>query len=256
MTNKFENFKTNEECFEYLKEARNKKWEKIINSANWVKFIMDKNFDKRFYGIYLIETYHYVKENPRHQAIIALRETNAPINYLKFCYEHAEEETGHEMMAYHDLKSLGLENDEIKLGPPLSSTEILIAYLYRISQFGNPLRRLGYSFWAEDSYQYIQELLKSIAENLSLGKENMTFLVSHSTIDEKHSKEIEQMIVHFCKDSNDFESILEIMNVTLTLQSNMLDEIVNEYRKLEQNESFKYNFLNKISVSKNEQTIF
>ena len=204
----------------------------------------------------IFDLINYVKENPRHQAIIALRETNAPINYLKFCYEHAEEETGHEMMAYHDLKSLGLENDEIKLGPPLSSTEILIAYLYRISQFGNPLRRLGYSFWAEDSYQYIQELLKSIAENLSLGKENMTFLVSHSTIDEKHSKEIEQMIVHFCKDSNDFESILEIMNVTLTLQSNMLDEIVNEYRKLEQNESFKYNFLNKISVSKNEQTIF
>jgi pyrroloquinoline quinone (PQQ) biosynthesis protein C len=75
----------------------------------------------------------------------------------------------------------------------------------------------------------------------------MTFLVSHSTIDEKHSKEIEEMIVRFCKDSNDFNSILEIMNVTLTLQSNMLDEIVNEYIKLEKNESSKYSFLNNIS---------
>lgn len=252
MTNKFQNFKTNEECFEYLKEARNKKWEEIISSSNWVKFIMSKNFDKRFYGIYLIETYHYVNENPRHQAVIALRETDAPINYLKFCYEHAEEETGHEMMAYHDLKSLGLANDEIKIETPLSSTEILIAYLYRISQYGNPLRRLGYSFWAEDSYQYIQELLKTIAETLYLGKENMTFLVSHSTIDEKHSKEIEEMIVRFCKNSNDFNSILEIMNVTLTLQSNMLDEVVNEYIKLEKNESSKYSFLNNISISVNE----
>jgi pyrroloquinoline quinone (PQQ) biosynthesis protein C len=80
----------------------------------------------------------------------------------------------------------------------------------------------------------------------------MTFLVSHSTIDEKHSKEIEEMIIRFCKDSNDFNSILEIMNVTLTLQSNMLDEVVNEYIKLEKNESSKYSFLNNISISVNE----
>jgi hypothetical protein len=60
------------------------------------------------------------------------------------------------------------------------------------------------------------------------------------------------MIVRFCKDSNDFNSILEIMNVTLTLQSNMLDEIVNEYIKLEKNESSKYSFLNNISISVNE----
>lgn len=247
MTQKFKDYKTNEESFKWLKEARDQKWAEIKSSAKWVDFIMSKKFDRRFYGIYLLETYHYVKENPRHQAIISLRDTDAPINYLKFCYEHAEEETGHEMMAHHDLESLGLNSDDIDITMPLASTEILIAYLYRISQYGNPLRRLGYSFWAEDSYQYIQDLLGAISENLSLDKKNMTFLVSHSTIDEKHSKEIEEMIIRFCKGPDDFESILEIMNVTLTLQSNMIDEVVVEYQKLVENKSTKYGFLNKLT---------
>jgi pyrroloquinoline quinone (PQQ) biosynthesis protein C len=246
MANNFSKFKNNDERFAHLKEARDKKWAEILNSEKWVDFILNENFDRRFYGIYLIETYHYVKENPRHQAIIALRDTKAHINYLKFCYEHAEEETGHEMMAFHDLKSLALSLEEIDIKTPLSSTELLIAYLYRISQHGNPLRRLGYSFWAEDSYQYIQNLLKSISDKLNLRKENMTFLVSHSTIDEKHSKEIEEMIIRFCESPDDFEAILEIMNVTLTLQSNMLNEVVSEYVKLRENQPSKYDFLNKL----------
>ena len=211
-----------------------------------MQFVLRRQYDRRFYGIYLLETYHYVKENPRHQALVACRGAEAPINYLKFCYEHAEEETGHEMMAYHDLKSLGLEPEEIEISAPLNSTELLISYLYRISAHGNPLRRLGYSFWAEDSYQYIQDLLSSIAEELQLGKESMTFLVSHSTIDEKHSEEIEGMIKRFAESAEDFEEMLKVMNVTLDLQSNMMDEIVDEYQKLVHNESSKYGFLNRL----------
>lgn len=228
-----------------LKSCRDNKWAQIKEDSNWVDFIINDNFSKDFYAIYLIETYHYVKENPRHQALVAVAGEGLPPNYFKFCYEHAEEETGHELMALHDLNSLGytVKKENIDAFSPLTETELLIAYLYYISQNGNPLRRVGYSFWAEDSYQYIQDLLKAISNKLNLSKENMTFLVSHSSIDEKHSAEIEEIITKFCKTEKDFEDILEVMTTTIELQAKMLEAVVNEYKKYISQKSNKYSML-------------
>lgn len=236
----FKKLASNKELLNELKKFRDQKWDSVRKNAGWANFILDGKYSKTFYGIYLIETYHYVKENPKHQALVAIKGNNLPPNYSKFCYEHAEEETGHELMALHDLGSLNFQTEEVISMKPLSETEQLISYLYYISENGNPLRRLGYSFWAEDSYQYIQDLLASISTNLDLSKENMTFLVSHSSIDEKHSAEVEEVITKFCKSSEDFEDILEVMNTTIDLQSNMLSAIVREYDACINKKSEKY----------------
>lgn len=227
-----------------LKATRDESWRNILKHAEWVAFIQSGAFDRRFYGIYLLETYHYVAHNPRHQALVGTRVEDKVFRYVKFCYEHAAEETGHEMMAMHDLVSLGLDKESVEVASPHSSTEVFIAYLYRVSSHGNPLRRLGYSFWAEDSYQYIGALLDKVRGTLDLAPLNMTFLVSHATIDEKHAQEIDEMLVEFCKTEEDWYDVEEVMQTSLKLQSDILDNVVREYRMLRDGKSSRYSFLN------------
>ncbi|QPH38262.1 iron-containing redox enzyme family protein [Pedobacter endophyticus] len=231
--------------FTALSELRDREWNKIIKNSKWCNFILNGEYDRRFYAIYLIETYHYVQHNPKHQALVATRFESMPSNYMKFCYEHAEEEAGHEMMAFHDLSNLGVtqDQDETNMPLPLSSTETFIGYLYRISKVGNPLRRLGYSFWAEDSYQYIQTLMQSVIEKLELNNKHTTFLVSHAAIDEDHAAEIENMIQKYCKTEDDWSSVQDVLITSLKLQSEMLDDIVEEYLKLQSDSSTRYSHL-------------
>jgi pyrroloquinoline quinone (PQQ) biosynthesis protein C len=209
---------------------------------------MEGDYDVRFYGVYLVETYHYVMHNPKHQALVAVNCQTRPFGYLRFCYEHAEEETGHEMMALHDLINLGLSKDHPGLPEPLAETETFIAYLYWISSHGNPLRRLGYSFWAEDSYQYVAAHLDKVRKVLGLEERQMTFLVSHASIDEKHAAEIDQMLTMNCKSDDDWESSEQVLRTSLLLQSRMLDSIVDEYKKLKAGTSDKYRLLSGLSV--------
>ncbi len=227
-----------------LKDKRDAQWARIAESAEWFKYTLGGDYDRRFYAIYLIETYHYVKHNPKHQALVATRMDEMPVHYMKFCYEHAEEETGHELMAFHDLLNLGVSIEAKDLPAPLASTQILISYLYNISETGNPLRRLGYSFWAEDSYQYIQSVLGMLTKTLSLTNKHTSFLVSHSTIDQKHSQEIEEMLNKFCQTDEDWESIGEVLEITLRLQSDMMNQVVDEYDKLINGAPSRYSFLN------------
>jgi hypothetical protein len=230
--------------FAALKKRRDDLWADTVARSRWARFILENDYDLRFYGVYLIETYHYVLHNPKHQALVGVTSKEPLFRYIKFCYEHAEEETGHEMMAMHDLLSLGLEKDQFTLPEPLSATEVFIGYLYWISTNGNHLRRLGYSFWAEDSYQYIAPLLSKVKDSLELEEHQMTFLVSHATIDEKHSAEIDEMIQEFCKTDADWECVEKVLETSLRLQSHMLDCVVDEYCKLRDGKDTPYSFLN------------
>lgn len=227
-----------------LRALRDEAWASILQNAPWARFVMAGDYDRRFYGIYLTETFHYVKHNPKHQALVAVQATGQLWSYYRFCYEHAQEETGHEMMAFNDLINLGLTSDSVTLPPPHPATEVFIGYLYRVSTEGNPLRRLGYSFWAEDSYGYIGNLMKKITQQLALEARHTTFLVSHANIDEKHAEDVDKAIVQNCKKPDDWASLAEVMQTSLRLQSAMLDAVLEEYQALKANASDRYRFLN------------
>ncbi|UMY66139.1 MULTISPECIES: iron-containing redox enzyme family protein [unclassified Flavobacterium] len=229
-----------------LKRTRDTEWANILEQAKWAHFILHDTFDARFYGIYLIETYHYVMHNPKHQALVGAHMKEKVFKYIKFCFEHAEEETGHEMMALHDLLSLGLAKDSFRMPEPHPDTEVFIAYLYWISTNGNYLQRLGYSFWAEDSYQYIRALMERVQTTLNLQKSQMTFLVSHATIDEKHAEEIDEMINEFCKTDDDWQAVEKVLKTSLSLQSKMLDSVLEEYLNLKNGGESRYHFLNSL----------
>ena len=228
-----------------LYARRDQEWQRLLERSPFVKGVMSDRMDRRLFGIYLVETYHYVIHNPKHQALVGTRAEPLHPNYRKFCFEHAAEETGHELMALHDLCSLGgLREGEFTLSEPLFETELLNAYLYRISVSGNPLRRLGYSFWAEDAYHYIGELIARTRRALDLSDAQMTFLIAHANIDAQHSKDVARMLETFCASDQDWHDVETVMCGSLRLQAGILDAVWDEFKNIRDGGAGRYGYLN------------
>lgn len=230
---------------EKLKARLELEMDNLQQSPNLFKVLEEGFADKRLYGIYLTETFHYTFHNSRNQALVAARKDPMNINYMKYCLKHSMEEAGHEMMAFHDLKNLDYNVKVEDLPTPLKTTQALIAYLYYVSEYGNPVARLGYSFWAERSYEYIQPILNLLSEGLGVGKKSMTFFNEHSEIDEQHAIDVENAISRFAKTEQDWEDIEECMVNSLLLTTRMMDEVLDEFVKIKEDKPTRYKFLGK-----------
>lgn len=221
-------------------------WDEILKTSRLVQAIRDGSIDKALYAIYMIETYHYTAHNARNQALVGVRHADlAP--YAKFCFEHAAEEVGHERMALHDVMSIGLKEHDFAIPQPLPATEILIAYLYWISFTGNPLQRLGYSYWAENAYLYITPLIERLRQLLQLQESQLTFFIAHSAIDADHFDEIKKIMRRTCKQDADWADIERVMETSLRLTGAMLDAVHDEYERYRSGASTRYAFLDVLS---------
>ncbi len=217
--------------------------ENLSRSPNLEKVLEPGFVDSRLYAMYLCETYHYTLHNARNQALVATRRDATNIQYMKYCLKHALEEAGHEMMALHDLKSLGFDINVETLPKPLVSTETLVAYLYHISEHFSPVARLGYSYWAERSYEFIQPLLAMLSDGIGIPKKAMTFFNEHSEIDAKHAEEVEEAINRFVKSPEDWNAVEEVMVGSLILTTRMMDQVFDEFCKLKDGQISRYTFL-------------
>lgn len=219
-----------------------KSWEQLLAKSRLTKAILSGEATKTLYAIYMLETFHYTAHNARNQALVGERDASNPV-YTKFCFDHAAEEVGHEQMALHDLKKMGFEGVEQNIPRPLPQTETLIAYIYWVSATGNPLQRLGYSYWAENCYRYINPVIDKLRITLSLTPGQLTFFIAHSDIDSKHFEEIKTVIERTCKSQKDLDDITAVASVTLDLTGKMLDGVFDEYVALESGRPSRYAFL-------------
>lgn len=223
-------------------------WNEILSQSKLVQAIFKGDICKALFVMYMLETYHYTKHNTKNQALVGVRNLTLPHRYTSYCFKHAREEIGHEDMALRDIANLDFVLPEIKNLKPLPATEVLIAYLYWISFQGNPIQRLGYSYWAESCYHYINPIIQKLSSVLKLKEDQLSFFIAHSSIDEKHFKEVADMILSFCYSEQDFQDITRVMETSLRLTGQMLDNVYHEYQKVLQGKSNLYPFLSKQSI--------
>ena len=233
----------------HLDDLISGKWEEILSqpqALNFANSIMGK--DRRVYALYLTQVYHYAFHTSRNQAMVAVNRMNKNTQYMQFCLEHALEETGHELMALHDLKSMGvpITDPEIDMPPPLIPTELLIAYLYWVSSNGNPVQRLGYSYWAERSYGFISNFVEALTSDLKLRKNQMTFYYNHANIDDKHAKDVEQILLKVCKTDDDWNQVAKVAITTIDLTHEILRSVLKEFGKLVNGENSEYYIINNV----------
>lgn len=176
--------------------------------------------DRRSYAIYLTQAYHYTRHTPLNQAKVALR-PGIPDSYRRFCLKHADEEVGHENMALHDLRALGVAADPASF-PMLPETEQKIAYLYWCAEHANPVSRLGYSFWAEDSYGPGGSVLAAMKAGMRLSDAETSFFTAHQHIDEGHALDVRHALEVACRTDADWEAVARAAEQSIRLTFRML----------------------------------
>lgn len=218
-------------------------WDRELCRSKFINFIRNNSVPKNLYAQYLIETYHYTQHNALNQALVGARTDVGNFAYQRFCFHHAAEEVGHQMMALNDINNMGYRIEESELPKALPQTTVLIAYLYWISTQGNPIQRLGYSFWAENCYSYIAPILKKVRDDLQLSDKHMSFFVAHAEIDSDHAAEVERIIKKVCVSDKDHKDLAEVMETSLRLTVDMMDAVFNEYQALINDASDRATFL-------------
>ncbi len=201
--------------------------------------------DRRTYAMYLTQAYHYTYHTARNQGLVGVNAANTDAVYMKYCFEHALEEVGHELMALHDLRAIGVVADDpqVDLPRPLPATELIIAYLYYVSTQGNPVQRLGYSYWAERAYPYGSKFLEAAQARMKLKRSEMTFWYVHSELDVKHADDVERALVNACKTDDDWRAVARVTETTIALNFDMMEQAIGEAEKLIAGEPSEYNML-------------
>lgn len=217
-----------EDFFAELDSVIEEEWA-AIKQGSFAQHVLQVGVDKSLYKLAMLQIYHYTRHNAINQAFATWRVEPERIGVLRFCFEHASEELGHERMVVHDLESIGLLEPGDLTTPPLPATEAFIGYLYYVGLHYGAVPRLGYSYWAESVYGHIGDLLGRARSDLSLTDRQMSFFVAHAVIDQKHAEEVRRAIDQHAKPGAERDLILQVARTTLRLTGVLLDEVHRAY---------------------------
>lgn len=209
-----------------LDQAISEEWGRI-KQGKFFRVVND-GLPRELYISAMEQIYHYTLHNSINQATAAFMTPAEDTALLKFVYKHALEETGHEKMVLKDLRSIGYQFDPA-ISRPLSATQALIGYLYYVSLKQGAGPRLGYSYWAEDSYGEIAPILDACRRDLELTDKEMTFFVAHSTIDMKHSEEVREAVVAWCDTEEKLTQVVDVARTSLYLTGEVINACAREY---------------------------
>lgn len=217
-----------EDFLKKLDEQVADSWVQVSQGAFW-QHVLKHGFDHELYVTLMTQVYHYTRHNAQNQALAAVNVMSDRVNLLRFCLHHAFEEAGHDTMVLNDLKAVGVDAATVKASAPLPETEAFIAYLYRVAATKDATARLGYSYWAENCYGYIKDILDAMRRDLKIDDRQMTFFVAHAEIDTEHFEEVKDVVQQFCRAPELQEETLNVLRTTLHLQGEMLEGVYRVY---------------------------
>lgn len=211
-----------------LDDQVSESWAAVRQGDFW-RHVLAYGFDRELYVLLMTQVYHYTKHNAQNQALAAVNVGSDRVSLLRYCLHHAYEEAGHDGMVLNDLKAIGVEPEEIKSTKPLPETDSFTAYLYRVASTRDATARLGYSYWAENCYGYIKDILDAMRRDIGIGDRQMTFFVAHAEIDVSHFDEVRDIVLSSCTTPELQEGTLDVLRTTLHLQGQMLDAVHRVY---------------------------
>jgi hypothetical protein len=233
-----------------LDETISNIWKKIFSLKEATSFFEKiTGKDKRIYALYMTQVYHYSYYTARNMGLAGANLFNKDVHFMQYCFEHASEETGHELMALHDLKAVGIPIEEVEkdMPPALPSNEMLIAYVKYLSESEHPFRMLGYSYWIESPYKYVLHFMETMQKSMGLESKQMTFYCQHKQIDQKHGGDVIKILMKVCNTPEQWNMVREVTENSLQMMLDLFVEIFAEYDKLVKGESKYFEILNNIS---------
>ena len=213
------------DVLERLDNAVAEEWARIHQGRFWTH-LLEHGLTPDLYRSVMVELYHYTRHNSINQAVAAGATDPDNTAMLKYCYDHSNEELGHEKMVLRDIEAAGLK----PLGPddrhPLPPTRALISYLYEVAGREGAVSRLGYSYWAEGAYDHIGDLLTHMRSDLGLDDRKMTFFVAHQAVDVHHLERVRQAVDVHAVTPEQQQNVMQVARTTLWLTGQILEVVL------------------------------
>lgn len=143
--------------------------------------------------------------------------------------EYIEEEKGHHEWILNDIRACGGDADAVRtnqnqgqVGPAI---ELMVAYLYHQIDRANPIAFFGMVWVLEGTSVGVGGQVASLVkETLNLPDQAMTYLTSHSTLDQEHIQLFEGLM-NRVTDAEDQQAIIDSAKMVFRLYGDMLREL-------------------------------
>lgn len=182
--------------------------------------------DNATYLAFLTQAYHHVKHTvPLLMACGS--KLNEDYEWLRQALGHyIEEEMGHQAWILNDISACGGDPDPVRnnqgQGSVCAAIELMVSYLYHQIDRRNPMGLFGMVWVLEGTSVSIGgQIAQQIQQVLGLPDNAMTYLKSHSELDQSHIQTFESLMNRI-DDPNDQRAIIESANMVYGLYGQML----------------------------------
>ena len=115
--------------------------------------------------------------------------------------DYIDEEIGHEEWILNDIAAAGGDADVVRNSQPELPAEVMVAYAYDLLNRGNPAAFFGMVFVLEGtSVALALQAADRIQEALALPNEAFSYLRSHGTLDQEHTRHLADLLARMAPD--------------------------------------------------------
>ncbi len=185
--------------------------------------------DKDTYVAFLTQAFHHVKHTV---PLLMACGGRLPEKYewlRQAIGEYIEEEKGHHEWILNDIRACGADADAVRAnqgaGRVGSAIELMVSYLYHQIDRGNPIAFFGMVWVLEGTSVGVGgQVAKLVKQTLNLPDSAMSYLTSHSELDQEHIQLFEGLMNQI-SDEQDQVAIIDSANMVYQLYGQMLKDL-------------------------------
>lgn len=185
--------------------------------------------DKDTYVAFLTQAFHHVKHTV---PLLMACGGRLPESYewlRQAIGEYIEEEKGHHEWILNDIRACGANADLVRAnlgqGKVSSAIELMVAYLYHQIDRRNPIAFFGMVWVLEGTSVGVGgQVAKLVKQTLNLPDNALSYLTSHSELDQDHIQLFEQLMNQIT-DERDQAAIIDSANMVFHLYGQMLNDL-------------------------------
>ncbi len=147
------------------------------------------------YLAFLGQAYHHVRHTTPLLMAVGCRLPKRLEWLLRPVAEYIEEEIGHEEWILSDIAAAGGDAAAVRASHPDLPAEVMVAYAYDLANRGNPAGFFGMVFVLEGtSVALALHAADQIQQALDLPDNAFTYLRSHGTLDQEHTRTLAELV--------------------------------------------------------------
>lgn len=214
--------------FETLKQQTQQAQQQMLQAPIFAACTRGE-IDKETYIAFLTQAFHHVKHTV---PLLMACGGRLPEKYewlRQAIGEYVEEEKGHHEWILNDIRACGADTDAVGAnqgkGRVGTAIELMVAYLYHQIDRGNPIAFFGMVWVLEGTSVGVGgQIANLIKTTLELPDSAMSYLTSHSELDQEHIQLFEGLMNQIT-DEQDQAAIVDAANMVFHLYGQMLNDL-------------------------------